>query len=114
MIALCLCLGLMALAVLAVRLVDRHYAEPTYSWGRQILIALDQLVNTLLRVWPDETFSARCWRLRERYLFWRAARLVVDGLARLCGDKDHCRLSYESELWGLQQAPETRPHRGGK
>lgn len=36
----------------------------------QILIAIDQLVNTLLAGWADETISARTYRLRERSLKW--------------------------------------------
>lgn len=110
MVYVLLAVGLIVAAGL---LAGRWLYEPGYHWGKQVLIALDQLANTILRGWPDETFSARCWRLRKQYCFWRIMRVLVDALARLCGDKDHCRLSYESELWGLQQAPETRAKRGG-
>ncbi len=90
--------------------VGRLRPQGDYHWGKQLAIAVDQLANTLLRGWPDETFSARCWRLKDRQP-WRLLRWLVDGLARLCGDRDHCRVSYESELWGLQQAPEARAKR---
>ena len=47
--------------------------------GKAILIALDQLVNTLAGGWPDETFSSRCWRWsKDGKRDW--PRRVVDGL----------------------------------
>lgn len=63
--------------------------------GLQVLIALDQLVNTLLGGMADETLSARAWRhkldgsrswpcwLIDKLFFWQ------DG---------HCRQAYESEV----------------
>ena len=73
---------------------------------KAILIAFDQLVNTLAGGWPDETFSSRCWR-------WHLAgkrswpMKLVDGL--LFWDKGHCRESFESERLGRQLPPELRP-----
>ena len=61
----------------------------------QIIIALDQLFNTLCGGWADETFSARCWRLRDRGRGWMLARRVVDALFFF--DPDHCRTSFEAE-----------------
>ena len=63
-----------------------------------MLIGFDQTINCV--VWikgdgfgmPDETLSARAWRLREQSNAW----LVIDTL--LFFDKDHCRTSYESEM----------------
>lgn len=65
---------------------------------KQVLIGIDQLINTL--VWikgdgfglPDETLSARAWRLREQSNAWKR----IDAL--LFFDPDHCRTSYESEV----------------
>ena len=65
---------------------------------KNLLIAIDQLVNTL--VWingdgfglPDETLSARAWRLRGQSGAWKR----IDAL--LFFDPDHCRTSYESEM----------------
>ena len=66
---------------------------------KNLLIALDQAVNTLIRLdgeWgtPDESLSARAWRVRDthpklhrwidRAFFWEEA---------------HSRQSYESELY---------------
>ena len=36
------------------------------SYGYNVFIATDQLVNALLAGSPDETFSARCYRSRVR------------------------------------------------
>lgn len=73
--------------------------------GKAILIALDQLVNTVFNGWPDETFSSRCWRWsRDGKRDW--PRKLVDGI--LFWDKNHCRESYESERVGRQLPPELR------
>lgn len=74
--------------------------------GKAILIALDQLCNTIFNGWPDETFSSRCWRWsKDGKRDW--PRKLVDGI--LFWDKDHCRESYESERAGRQLPPELRP-----
>lgn len=66
---------------------------------KQVLIAFDQLVNTLVPpmadAWADETFSARCWRNRNRGRFWGGARRTVDVLFFF--DRAHCERSYLSE-----------------
>lgn len=61
---------------------------------KQILIALDQLANTLLGGMADETLSARAWRIQsplcpviDAIFFWDKQ-----------GVKGHCQLSYESEV----------------
>lgn len=77
-------------------------------WLKQVLIALDQALNALLGGWPDETLSSRCWRLRH-LPGWGTARRVLDFVAGLLGDKDHCRASYDSEWLRLQCPPELRP-----
>lgn len=63
--------------------------------GFQVLVAIDQLVNTLLWGKADETLSARAWRhhldgsrdwpykLIDALFFWQS---------------DHCRQAYESEM----------------
>ena len=73
--------------------------------GKAILIALDQLVNTLAGGWPDETFSSRCWRWsKDGKRDW--PRRVVDWLFFL--EAEHCKSSYESERLGRQLPPELR------
>ena len=77
------------------------------SAARNIFVALDQLANALTGGWPDETISSRAWR-------WELAgirswpRKLIDAAARLLGDDDHCRESYESERIGRQLPPELR------
>ena len=92
--------------------------------GRQMLISIDQganaafglMIATLCMIpfipkaglwWADETISAHCWRWHiNGVLSW--PRKVVDALALLFGDKDHCQQSYESERLGRQLPPEER------
>lgn len=57
---------------------------------KQILIALDQLANTLLGGMADETISARVHRNG-----WERTERVIDWLFR---DPGHCRDAYTSEL----------------
>ena len=67
---------------------------------KQVLIAIDQTVNTL--VWAkdegfgmaDETISARAWRLQSRPL-WGVTRVIIDTL--FFWDRNHCEKSYHSE-----------------
>lgn len=61
---------------------------------KQVLIAIDQLLNTLLLGMADETLSARLWRLQhpahkwvDRLFFWDRE-----------GPVHHCELSYRAEL----------------
>ena len=78
---------------------------PGYAY--KLLVACDQLMNTLLGGWPDETLSSRFWR-------WHVAGVrswpcrCLDRLAALFGDREHCRQSYESERTGRQMPPELR------
>ena len=75
----------------------------------QILIAIDQLINTLFGGMADETLSARAYRLElERGRSW--ARKLIDGI--LFFDKDHCKESYESEILRRQLPPSMRTNRG--
>ena len=49
------------------------------TYGKRTLIAVDQLINTLLGGWPDETLSSRCYRwARDGVRAW--PRKLVDGL----------------------------------
>lgn len=76
---------------------------------KQILIALDQLLNTLLfwlpgGCWADETLSARAWRCRNTKPFDKI-QPVID---RLFFDPSHCLDSYLSERRRFQLPPEYR------
>ena len=76
------------------------------SIGRKVLIGLDQTLNCCVKLsdgwgYPDETLSARAWRMRYRHpRLWR----MID---RLFG-ADHCRLSYESEIARLHYPKDYR------
>ena len=75
------------------------------TYGKRALIAIDQLINTLLGGWPDETFSSRCYRwARDGVRAW--PRKLVDGL--FFWQREHCKSSYESEREGRQSPPELR------
>jgi len=70
------------------------------AYFRQVFVAVDQLANTLLGGWADETFSSRCHRESPRI-----AKLI-DTI--LFFDSDHCRRSYESEKLRTYHPPELR------
>lgn len=71
----------------------------------QVLVALDQLINTLFWGYADETLSARAWRhhlkgdkdwiykLIDFLFFWQ---------------ENHCKEAYESELERSQYPPAYR------
>ena len=70
-----------------------------------LLIALDQLawvIVTLGEGKPDETISAAAWRMEQQgKLAGRVLRPLIDALFRPL-ERDHCRLSFESEVRGAQ------------
>jgi hypothetical protein len=70
-----------------------------------IAIAIDQLlwvVLTLGKGYPDETISAAAYRMEQQSkLAGRVLRPIIDALF-WPWDRDHCRLSYESEIMGNQ------------
>lgn len=80
---------------------------------KQLLIAADQLLNTVTWIkgdgfgYADETLSARAWRLRAQSSAWRR----IDRLFFF--DKDHCRTSYESEVRRKHLPSEYRQADGG-
>lgn len=63
--------------------------------GKDVLIAFDQLVNTLVGGRADESISARAWRLRHTSRGWGVTRRVIDRL--FFWDGDHCYKSYCAE-----------------
>jgi hypothetical protein len=71
----------------------------------QILIAIDQLGNTLLGGWADETISARAWRQRSKPV-WGAMRFFIDML--FFWQDGHCELADAAERARLQTHPSQR------
>lgn len=63
---------------------------------KQVAIAFDQLIGTIvLNCMADETMSAKCWRLRDRFPY-KQLRVIIDVLFFF--QKQHCREAYESEI----------------
>ena len=75
------------------------------TYGKRILIGLDQFLNTLFMGWPDETLSSRCWRWEQAGIrAW--PRNLVDG--SFFWETEHCRNAYESERTHMQLPSELR------
>lgn len=72
----------------------------------QTLIALDQVLNTLVSGWADETLSARAWRCREQRRRWRVAHRLIDAL--FFWQAGHCERSYLAESMRRQLPAEYR------
>jgi len=66
---------------------------------KQILIAIDQLANTLAGGYADETLSARAWREDRKTLV-----KIIDALFFF--DPNHCEESWRSEML-RRQLPNT-------
>lgn len=76
-------------------------------WILQVLISIDQLLNTIFGGYADETLSARAWRAeQDGKILGRFFRPVFDFI--LFFDPDHCYNSYLSEI-AKRQFP--RPYR---
>lgn len=78
---------------------------PLSAWLVDLSVVCSQTVNTLvLRGSPDETVSARCYRLREQPR-WRTAYHVINAI--FFWQADHCASSFATDvaraLWLLQQ-----------
>ncbi len=69
---------------------------------KQVLIALDQVANTLAGGMADETLSARAWRTQNSPLI----RLID---AVFFWEADHCKASYNAELLRTQLPKAYRP-----
>jgi len=88
---------------------------------KHIAIAVDQLFNTVLCGWPDETFSSRCYRLENavysgkgdlkdirKSAFWSLLRMAVDRIFRIVGQKEHCKGAFEYEREHFDSPPSLR------
>ena len=71
----------------------------------QVLLALDQLANTLIGGYADESLSSHAWRMQARGKtnVWR---WLIDHL--FFWQKDHCYQAYLSEKKRTQLPPEFR------
>ena len=85
------------------------------GWGRQLFIAVDQLLNVLATpfhrgAWADETLSARAYRAHKDGRRWGKFWMpVIDVLFFWQGNgSGHCERAYIAERERLQAPPETR------
>lgn len=67
-----------------------NFLQRLGKYGKNILVAVDQLVNTLLLGDPDETISSRCGKRN-----CRVCRLLCAVLDRL--DHRHCKRNIEED-----------------
>jgi len=65
-------------------------------WGWRVLVALDQLANTLAGGHPDETISSRLGRRLEAGQAGPATRALCAALDRI--DPQHCLDAIEEEF----------------
>ena len=78
----------------------------------QVLIAIDQLVNTLLGGMADETLSARAHRMREkRHRYWGWTANAIDRL--FFWQRQHCWQAHQSELLRRQLPSHYHPATAG-
>lgn len=81
------------------------------SYLKNVLIGIDQLVNTFFAGYPDETLSSRAYRWHRDKIHLYPMQ-IIDTLFFMDTDpltgKKHCELSYISEQERLQHPPELR------
>lgn len=65
-------------------------------YSRQLLIAIDQLLNTVFAGYADETLSSRAYRSQHSKRRWMIARKVIDAI--FFWQDRHCFNSYVNEL----------------
>ncbi len=81
-------------------LAPRELPADAYVWRIQCLMALDCLLNALLRGWHHETLSSRSWRAWVHgKVFGRISRPLIDLLfIWQTGKLDHCKRHHELEV----------------
>ncbi len=72
----------------------------------QILLAIDQLINTALWGWADESLSARAWRNQHKKRRFFIAVKVINSV--FFWQKNHCQEAYSSEKKRRQLPTEYR------
>lgn len=78
------------------------------SYVLNVLIAVDQVGNTLLGGSPDETLSARAWRSESNgKMLGMAFRPLIDALFCMV-ESNHCEKSFIAELKKMQLPKEYR------
>ena len=77
-----------------------------FSYCKNVLIAIDQLTNTICGGFPDETISAVCYRKSQerRHYGHKFLKFILDVTFSPINN-DHCFQSYLSEMT-RKQLPE--------
>ena len=81
-------------------LAPRELPGDPYSWRIEVLMALDCLLNALLRGWHHETLSSRSWRawVLDR-VFGRISKPVIDLMFSWQKHPEgHCKAHHEAEV----------------
>lgn len=60
-----------------------------------LCVAFDQLANTLLGGYPDETLSSHSWRCRNKSCFWKFMCKFINCLML---NKNHCELAFYKDI----------------
>ena len=76
---------------------------------KNLLLALDQLLNVLLGGYPDETLSSRFYRLAQKGC--KIPMVIVDKVAMLFKYERHCERAYKGELLDHHLPPEMRKNK---
>jgi len=67
------------------------------SYGRKVLIAIDQLCNAILRGWPDETLSSRAYRWHIQGKRSWVMSCIDWVFSVFGGELNHCEDSWRNE-----------------
>lgn len=89
----------------------KHVLQNVWRYLRRVLIAIDQLVNTLCGGWNDETISAVCYRKSQEkgHYGFKFLKFILD-ITLSPIDQDHCFQSYLAEM-RHEQLPMEYRHR---
>lgn len=89
----------------------KHVLQNVWRYIRRVLIALDQLANTLCGGWPDECISSVCYRKSQEkgHYGFKFLKFILD-ITLSPIDQDHCFQSYLAEM-RREQLPMEYRHR---
>lgn len=73
------------------------------KYFHQIAISVDQVLNTLLAGWADETLSSRAYRCQEDKVRWKIVRKIID-IIFFWQDR-HCMNSFINEIERMHLPP---------
>ena len=81
-------------------LAPRELPGDPYKWHIEVVLAVNCLLNALLRGWHHETLSSRAWRAWSQGLvFGKVSRPVIDLLfIWQTWRMDHCQRHYNAEV----------------